>query len=316
MDKNSKLNVAIIGSGKIGTDLLIKVLRSDLLRCKMVVGRNFQSKGMKKAKQLEVPTSDKSIHAFDKLNDIDLVFDATSAHDHRQHAPIFRAKHIKTIDLTPAKVGEFCVPSIDPEIILERDNINMVTCGGQAAIPIIETLSQCIAGIQKISIESHLSEDSVGPATLANIDDYYESTAQAIRHYAGITDVHVNLSVEKSGWKPDMLTKISALCDECDLEKVYESLLLRLAQVREYVPGYHIVGTPRYRKGCIEILVSIRGQGDWIPSHAGNLDIINCAAICIAERFALYKAAVGASEDGHHFNALRGLFRKTGRNAA
>lgn len=316
MDKHSKLNVAIIGTGKIGTDLLIKIKRSDYLHCEIVVGRNSSSDGMKKAKQLGVRTSDKSIAAFDNLDNIDVVFDATSAEHHIQHAPVFQAKGIKAIDLTPAKVGMFCVPSIDAEVILEHDNVNMVTCGGQAAIPIIEALSRSVGSIQKVGIESHLSEDSVGPATLANIDAYYESTARAIRCYSGISDVQVDLSVEKSGWKPDMLTKISARCEPCDLEAVYPALHNRLEQVREYVPGYHIVGTPLYREGCIEVLVSVRGRGDWVPSHAGNLDIINCAAINIAERYALYKAAMAVSESGNNKSAFRGLFSKSGRSAA
>jgi hypothetical protein len=137
-----------------------------------------------------------------------------------------------------------------------------------------------------------------------------------IRKYSGVNDVQVDLSVEKSGWKPDMLTKISARCDACDLEAVYPALHARLEHVREYVPGYHIVGTPLYRDGCIEVLVSVRGRGDWVPSHAGNLDIINCAAISIAERYALYKAAKDVSENTISRRAFRSLFGKSGRSAA
>ncbi|TVZ37717.1 acetaldehyde dehydrogenase [Alteromonadaceae bacterium 2753L.S.0a.02] len=307
----AKLNVGIIGSGKIGTDLLIKIMRSDVLHCGLFVGRDFSSKGLQKAKSLGVNVSDQSIAAFTDSNQkFDIVFDATSAAYHKQHAEVFRAAGIKAIDLTPAKVGRFCVPSIDGDIVNQEDNINMVTCGGQASIPIINALSTVYQNISLVEVHSHLAEDSVGPGTLANIDEYYSSTAAAISTYSSVQNVDVHLQVEKSSWKPDMLTVIRAHTSDSNLEKLYGPLHQRLLQVRTHVPGYHIIGTPRYLNGAIEILISIRGLGDWIPSHAGNLDIINCAAIAIAEKHAAFRGIVPerTKEQRSSLGSLFGVF--------
>lgn len=290
MASSAKLNVGIIGSGKIGTDLLIKIMRSKFLNCGLFVGRDYSSQGLQKAKSMGVQISDQSIDAFVHSGQkFDVVFDATSAAFHKKHAEIFRVAGIKAIDLTPAKVGRFCVPSIDSDVVATEDNINMVTCGGQASVPIINTLSKVYPGISHIEVHSHLAEDSVGPGTLANIDEYYSSTSSAISNYSGVNSVEVHLQVEHSSWKPDMLTVVRAHTVDANLEKLYGPLHARLQQVRAHVPGYHIIGTPRYLNGAIEILISIRGQGDWVPSHAGNLDIINCAAIAIAEKYAQCK---------------------------
>ena len=279
------INIGIIGTGKLGTDLLIKTMRSEHLNCAIFSGRNANSGGIKKAQGMKVATSTQSIDAINDF-DVDLVFDVTSAEHHRKHAPILAQMGIRAIDLTPSKVGPFCVPSINPQIINKKSNINLVTCGGQSALPIIHCVSSVIPQIDRVDVHSMLAEDSVGPATLANIDDYYATTIRAIREYSGVTNANVELSVEKSAWKPDMLTEIRIWAPNRNLEALYGPLKQRLELVRQYVPGYHIVGTPRYRSGYIHIAVSVCGLGDWIPSHAGNLDIINCAAIAAAETYA------------------------------
>lgn len=315
----SKLKVGIIGSGKIGTDLLLKIMRSKLLDCDLFVGRDSNSPGIKKAKSLGVKVSDQSIQAFfDHPSKIDLVFDATSAEHHKKHAIYFREAGIKAIDLTPAKVGRFCVPTIDADVVTSEPNVNMITCGGQASIPIIHALSRVYPQISQVKIHSRLAEDSVGPGTLANIDDYYSSTASAISAYSCIQHVNVDLQVEKSAWKPDMLTVIRVYTKDRDLEKLYNPLQARLAAVRKNVPGYSIIGTPTYKDGAIEIVVSVRGQGDWIPAHAGNLDIINCAAIAIAEKYAQHLGVrpypVAESEKEVVHSALGSIFSILGKN--
>ncbi len=284
-----KLSVAIIGSGKIGTDLLIKTTKSPWLRCDLFIGRDPNSHGLTKARSLGIPVSDRSIDALDQMaSPPQLIFDATSAEYHRRHAPRLLNAGIRAVDLTPARVGKLCVPALNADAILRAPNVNMVTCGGQASIPVIATLAQCIPGIRHVEVSSLLAEDSVGPGTLANIDDYYATTAGAIKAYSGIGSVDVQLVVEKSSWKPDMLTTIRASVGDCDMESVYAGLARCLGMVRTYVQGYHIVGTPRLHNGILEIMVSVRGAGDWIPSHAGNLDIINCAAIAVAEKYARF----------------------------
>ncbi|MFT7559218.1 MAG: acetaldehyde dehydrogenase (acetylating) [Flavobacteriales bacterium] len=287
MEYTASLNVAIIGSGKLGTDLLIKTLRSPYLNCVLFVGRNHDSEGLVRARSLGVPTSDDSIDAIINYKGvIHLVFDVTSAEYHIRHADVFERLGIKAIDLTPAKVGPLCVPSINQDIIFTEDNINLITCGGQASLPIVHRLSEIITDISKIEVNSFLAEDSVGPGTLANIDEYYSTTKSAIREYTGVQDVEVQLNLESSEWKPDMLTYIRAYTGKTDLRSVYEPLRLRLLEVQKHVPGYQIVGTPKIENGIIDITVSVRGNGDWLPAHAGNLDIINCAALALAEHYA------------------------------
>lgn len=288
---SSKIDVGIIGTGKIGTDLLFKILKSPHLNCSLFVGRNNDSEGIKQAKQLGIKVSDRSVDAFGAdPQACDLVFDATSASGHRENAAVFDALGIKVIDLTPAQIGPFCIPTINANQILQCDNVNLVTCGGQASIPVLNVVSSLFSNIEYIGIESHLAEDSVGQATLDNIDDYFETTASAISVFTGVDKEHVgvDLSVEKSAWKPDMLTTLRVKIPDADIHQLFGPLQLRLAALREYVPGYNIVGTPSYRDDVLEILVSIRGQGDWIPEYAGNLDIINSAAIHIAEMYATH----------------------------
>lgn len=288
MDIMPKLKVGIIGSGKIGTDLLIKIIRSPLLDCELFVGRDLKSKGLAKAASLGIRTSDQSLKAFDDV-DLDLVFDATSAQYHPDHARYFKAKGVKAVDMTPARVGGFCVPAVDGDCAITQDNINMVTCGGQASIPIATTLAKVFDGIEHLEVKSLVAKDSVGPGTLANLDEYYATTARALTQYSAIPSVNVDLSVENSAWKPDMLTRIRAYFSDnqdCDLKALYQPLATLQDRVRLYAQGYNIVGTPTFREGALDTLVCVRGNGDWIPSHAGNLDIINCAAIAIAERYA------------------------------
>ncbi len=287
MAHNKEINVAIIGSGKLGTDLLIKVLRSPLMRCVLFIGRNDRSQGLIQARALGVTTSSNSIQAIENYNgNIDIVFDVTSAQHHIQHADVFKRLGIKAIDLTPAKVGRFCVPSINPDAILHHDNVNLVTCGGQSSLPIIECLAQTIPYISKVEVHSFLAEDSVGPGTIANIDEYYSTTARAIEMFAGVKDVDVRLDLEKSAWQPDMLTHIRLHTAERNLDAIYTPLKKRLIDIQKMVNGYQIVGTPFIQDGVISITVSVHGKGDWLPAHAGNLDIINCAAISLGEHYA------------------------------
>lgn len=318
MDDSSKLDVGIIGTGKLGTDLLFKIIKSPHLNCSLFVGRNLESEGMKQARQLGINISDKSVDAFgSNPHACELVFDATSASSHRENSEVFSALGIKVIDLTPAQIGPFCIPTINANQILQCDNVNMVTCGGQASIPILNIVASFFNKIEHIGIESHLAADSVGKATLDNIDDYYETTSSAISVFTGVDKeiISVDLQVENSAWKPDMLTVLRIKVSDANINEIFGPLQMRLAILKDYVPGYNIIGTPSYRDGVLEIMVSIRGQGDWVPAHAGNLDIINSAAIHIAELYALHvlderaPVAVGI----HH--KLANLFRAKEANA-
>lgn len=282
-----KLRVGILGTGNIGTDLLIKIIRSPYLECVCFAGRNLSSKGMTKAKELGINISDQGINAFSKQElKCELVFDATSAQDHYRHARVFSILGIRAIDMTPAHVGDFCIPSINSDKVIFEPNINMITCGGQASIPAIYALSQTIADITRVEIHSRVAEDSIGPATIANIDKYYSSTASAVTQFCGIDNVLVDLYVDPSESKPDMLTKIKLHTTTRLNPKIIKSLITIVNKVKQYVPGYEIASQLEHVEGGIELSIKVRGLGDWVPKHAGNLDIINCAAIAIAEKYA------------------------------
>lgn len=283
-----KIRVGIIGTGKVGTDLLVKVLRSPLLDCKVFAGRNLKSEGITIANSLGVTTSCDSIQAIvDRSSDLDLVFDATSANDHKVHAPMLKQLGLLAIDLTPANVGYACVPALNIDGVRKEENINMVTCGGQASVPIAEVLSRCLSNITRIEVKSTLAADSIGPATIANIDNYYHVTTETLRKFTGVDDVKVDLVSDNSSVQPVMLTTIRAYSDNAPSFRLMKELESRVAAVQSYVPGYSIEGRPHYEKGYIDLAIRVRGQGDYLPEYAGNLDIINCAAIASAENIAM-----------------------------
>lgn len=287
MKNANKLRVGILGSGKIGTDLLMKTQRSPVLDCQLFVGRSMESPGLIQAASMGIKISDQQLDAFRYADKpFDLVFDCTSAQSHPEHAEYFMALGTKVIDLTPSKVGEYCIPCLDGNKIKEHDNLNMVTCGGQVSVPIIEAAARAFHQIDDARVSTLVAQDSIGPATIANIDNYYATTADAIAHYSGVRNTSVELNVESSPWSPDMLTRIHLKGKVKHTEQLYSYLRERLSQLQEYAPGYSIIGTPVVSDEGIEINISVRGSGDWLASHAGNLEIINNAALRIAEFYA------------------------------
>ena len=183
--KHSKLKVAILGTGNIGTDLLIKIMKSDYLECSVFVGRNLLSKGMSKAINLGVRVSDQSIEFLKNNPDLyDLVFDATTASEHIKHAKIFKELNKIAIDLTPAKVGILCVPSVNLAEALQITNINTITCGGQASIPLAYILGQVHPNIEYIEVVSAIASKSAGPGTRANLDEYVETTEAGVKLFS------------------------------------------------------------------------------------------------------------------------------------
>ncbi len=289
---DTSLNVAILGTGKIGTDLLIKISRSEHLECTLFAGRNYGSTGMRKAEELGVPTSDGGIDAIlAHAHEIDVVFDATSADHHRAHAPQLAAAGIKAVDLTPAKVGPYCIPSLTGNSLERDDNINMVTCGGQATIPMLEAIVKAFPEASAIDVKTLVTPDSVGPATFANIDDYKATTSDAIYKHTGINNAQIELEVDEDESRDKMSSILSIRLANCDLRKLDLVMQKREALMQEYVPGYHISAEPHHQDGVLTVEISVKGTGDWIPSHAGNLDIITCAAIEAVERYAVQSTA-------------------------
>lgn len=282
-----KLKVAIIGSGNIGTDLLIKVLRSSYLECGAFIGRNLLSSGMMKALSLGVPVSADGIDYIVKNPDCcDLVFDATSAKSHFEHAPILKKLNKRVIDLTPAKIGLMSVPSVNLEDSLTEFNVNMVTCGGQTSIPVAYAIGQTQTDVEYIEVVSSIASRSAGPATRQNLDEYIKTTEDGLKEFSGAVRTKAILNLNPAEPCVDMQTTIFAKVKHPNIEKLSGVLTQLVEKIRKYVPGYEIILGPIVENGRIVVMARVRGLGDYLPAYAGNLDIINCAAIAMAEEYA------------------------------
>lgn len=292
----SRLRVGIIGTGKIGVDLLVKVRRSPWMECVIFSGRNLQSSGMCYAAELGVPVSDQGINAFfEPRYRCDIVFDATSAANHIEHAQVFDGLGILAIDMTPSQIGECCVPALGMNEVLANKNISMISCGGQSSIPVAQVLANTIPGVKKIAVKSIVSPHSVGPGTLANLDEYYHNTKAGLKKYTGVNDFDVELLVDNVNPETRMLTSVTAYTDTTNLDALHVPLAAMLQNIQAYVPGYKLEAGPVVVDGGIRLDLSVEGLGDYLPKYAGNLDIINCAAIAVAEHYA--QAVLAARQD-------------------
>ncbi len=289
--EQKKLNVAILGSGNIGTDLLVKTMRSPYLTCSLFIGRNMASAGMRKANELGVKISDQGIKAIqDDPSCCDIVFDATSALAHLQHWQILEGLGKHVIDMTPSKIGEMCVPSINLEAESSIKNVNMITCGGQASVPIVYAIAAVQKGLEYVEVVSHIASRSAGPATRINLDEYIETTEAAVRKFSGVKNAKAILTLNPAVPCVDMQTTILVQVASPSLAKISASIAKMVARVQEYVPGYQLLVGPVYENGRIVVTVKVSGLGDYLPKYAGNLDIINCAAIAAAEHYAKSRA--------------------------
>ncbi|MCF8196649.1 MAG: acetaldehyde dehydrogenase (acetylating) [Polynucleobacter sp.] len=289
MNNLKKLKIAIVGTGNIGTDLLMKSLRSESISCTLFAGRNFNSAGLKKANSLGVPISDRGIEAIVSNPAIcDLVFDCTSAQAHVDHWNALKKIGKFVIDMTPAKLGALCVPAINAdECIADGDrNINMITCGGQVSIPIAYAISQVHQNIEYIEVASSIASRSAGPATRANLDEYVETTQDALRKFSGVRRAKAILILNPAVPPIDMQTTIYAKIDNPDLPAILNSVGEMVKKINMYVPGYQILLPPTIEGNKVVTTIKVLGAGDYLPQYAGNLDIINCAAISMAEMIA------------------------------
>lgn len=289
MTSFKKLKIAIIGTGNIGTDLMVKVMRSKHLICTLFAGRNFNSAGMKRANALGVTISDRGIEAI--VNDpaiCDVVFDCTSAHAHTEHWAILDRLGKTVIDMTPAKLGELCVPAINASECLATGarNINMITCGGQSSIPIAYAIAQVQPDIDYVEVASSIASRSAGPATRHNLDEYIETTQEALQTFSGAKHAKAILILNPANPPIDMQTTIYAKIANPDMPAIQASVAAMVEKLKQYVPGYQLIVAPTLEGGKVITTIKVLGAGDYLPQYAGNLDIINCAAIAMAERIA------------------------------
>lgn len=287
------MKVAILGSGNIGTDLLIKIMRSEYLECGAFIGRNFSSQGIQKAQSLNVNISADGIDYIKKNPECcDIVFDCTSAVSHFEHAPVLANLKKFVIDLTPAKIGTMCVPAVNMSEALKDVNVNMITCGGQASIPVAYAIGQTQTDVEYIEVVSAIASKSAGPATRLNLDEYIHTTEEGIKKFSGAKRSKAILNLNPAVPCINMQTTIMAKVKQPDIEKLKPTLAKVVAEVKRYVPGYEIIVGPVVEDGRIFITLKVKGLGDYLPEYAGNLDIINCAALAMAEEYAKSKKLI------------------------
>ena len=287
---NKNFRVAILGSGNIGTDLMMKVQKSKYLKCEVFIGRSSNSRGMMKAIESGIKISDKSIqYIIENSEDIDLVFDATSAKDHIMHSKILKKLGIRCIDLTPAKVGPMCVPSVNAKECLTEMNINMISCGGQASIPIAKAIANTHKDVDYIEVVSSIASKSAGPATRRNLDEYIKTTSEGLKYFSGAIKTKSILNLNPAVPHINMVTTILAKVKKPNIKKLEKEVTKFVSKVHDYVPGYELIFGPSLENDRIVIMLKVRGLGDYLPKYAGNLDIINCAAIAMAEEYSKNK---------------------------
>jgi len=303
---NNKLNVAIIGSGNIGTDLMIKILRhGQHLNMAVMVGIDPNSDGLARAARLGVATTHEGVEGLARMSqfkDIDFVFDATSAGAHVQNDAFLRAikPGIRLIDLTPAAIGPYCVPVVNLEQNLGQLNVNMVTCGGQATIPMVAAVSR-VAKVHYAEIVASIASKSAGPGTRANIDEFTETTSRAIEVIGGASKGKAIIIMNPAEPPLIMRDTVLVLSEAVDPARVEASIAEMAQAVQAYVPGYRlkqkvqfeevrdlkIPGQGTFSGLKTSVFLEVEGAAHYLPAYAGNLDIMTSAAMATAERMAL-----------------------------
>ena len=281
----SNVKAAIIGPGNIGSDLMYKIMKSPVLEMAYMAGI-AESEGIKRAKGLGFATTISGIKPILDDSDIKIVFDATSAAAHKENAPLLTEAGKLVIDLTPAATGPYVVPCVNLEkAAASASDFNMVTCGGQATIPIAYAINR-VADTEYTEIVSCISSKSAGPGTRANIDEFTETTARALEVVAG-ADKGKAIIILNPAEPPVMMTNtIYSIVKNPDRELIEKSVKEIVEQVREYIPGYKLRTPPIVEGNKVTVIAEVKGAGDYLPEYAGNLDIINAAAIAVAEKIA------------------------------
>lgn len=284
----SKVKVAVLGSGNIGTDLMIKLGRSEILELTTVIGIDPESDGLRRAKELGYVAIDTGLEGFLERPELaDIVFDATSAKAHIRHAKLLKEAGKKVIDMTPAARGPFVVPSVNMGSNLEAKNINLITCGGQATIPMVHAVNR-VSPVEYAEIVATISSQSAGPGTRANIDEFTVTTSRGIEEVGGAKKGKAIIILNPA--EPPILMRdtVYALVEEgtMDEAKITQSIQEMEKAVQSYVPGYRIRTEPIFDGNKVTIFIEVEGAGDYLPKYSGNLDIMTAAGVKVAEEFA------------------------------
>ncbi|MFF6885829.1 acetaldehyde dehydrogenase (acetylating) [Streptomyces sp. NPDC012421] len=302
MTRKTKATAAIVGSGNIGTDLLYKLLRSELVEPRWMVGVDPGSEGLARARRLGLETSHDGVDALlAGAETPDLVFEATSASVHRANAPRYAELGIRAIDLTPAAVGPAVVPPANLRAHLDQPNVNMITCGGQATIPMVYAVSRVVP-VAYAEIVASVASVSAGPGTRANIDEFTRTTARGIETIGGAARGKAIIILNPAD--PPVIMRDTVFCaipEDADRAAIALSVKEIAEQVAAYVPGYRLRGEPQFDDPSPEnggmarvaIFLEVEGAGDYLPPYAGNLDIMTAAATKVGEEFARALLAPG-----------------------
>ncbi len=282
-----KVKAAIVGSGNIGTDLMSKLEKSDAIELTAVIGIDEDSDGLKKAREKGYQTFSNGIQALvDQPEIADIVFDATSAKAHLRHAKILKELGKKVVDLTPAAVGPFFSPAVGTQFgDAPADNVNMITCGGQATIPMVRAVNDA-ADVAYAEIVATISSKSAGPGTRANIDEFTITTRRGIEEVGGADKGKALIILNPAD--PPILMRNTIYCEvkNMDEQAVRESIYVMVKKVQEYVPGYRLKQEPLFDGNIVTIFLEVEGAGDYFPPYAGNLDIMTAAAARVGEDIA------------------------------
>ncbi|WP_028008503.1 acetaldehyde dehydrogenase (acetylating) [Solimonas flava] len=287
----SKIKCAIIGPGNIGTDLLYKLRRSKVLEPVWMVGVDPSSEGLARAREYGLKTTDQGVDGLVphvKADGVQIAFDATSAYVHKDNSDKLNALGVMMIDLTPAAIGPYCVPPINlKEHAGKREmNVNMVTCGGQATIPMVYAVSR-VQKVKYAEIIATVSSKSVGPGTRKNIDEFTRTTAGAVARVGGADQGKAIIVINPA--EPPMIMRDTIHCltvDEPKQKEIEQSVRDMVAEVQKYVPGYRLVNGPVFDGHRVTSFMQVEGLGDFLPKYAGNLDIMTASATRTAEMFA------------------------------
>ncbi|WP_324666645.1 putative acetaldehyde dehydrogenase (acetaldehyde dehydrogenase [acetylating]) [Mycobacterium canetti] len=300
----SKAKVAIVGSGNISTDLLYKLLRSEWLEPRWMVGIDPESDGLARAAKLGLETTHEGVDwLLAQPDKPDLVFEATSAYVHRDAAPKYAEAGIRAIDLTPAAVGPAVIPPANLREHLDAPNVNMITCGGQATIPIVYAVSR-IVEVPYAEIVASVASVSAGPGTRANIDEFTKTTARGVQIIGGAARGKAIIILNPAD--PPMIMRDTIFCaipTDADREAIAASIHDVVKEVQTYVPGYRLLNEPQFDEPSINsggqalvtTFVEVEGAGDYLPPYAGNLDIMTAAATKVGEEIAKETLVVGGA---------------------
>jgi len=285
----NKIKCALIGSGNIGTDLMYKLKRSPVLEPVWMIGIDPESEGLSRARDMELKTTADGVDGVLPhlaADGVQIAFDATSAYVHKENSDKMNAHGVFMVDLTPAAVGPLCVPPVNLDELAETMNVNMISCAGQATIPIVYGVSR-VQSVDYAEIIASLASKSIGPGTRANLDEFTYTTSSAVCEVGGARRGKALCVINPA--EPPMIMRNTIYCmtdDEPDQKRITESLMEMIGKVEQYVPGYKLVNGPVFEGNKVGVFMEVAGLGDYLPTYAGNLDIMTAAACRTAEMYA------------------------------